>query len=232
MAQGKKYDEEIRTKAFVMLGAGQTRSSVAKALDLPYTTIATWEKQWLKESEKKAQKEKNEALGANCGQSGTPVPTDNGECACPHKESGTPRTSSPTDNAEAHSSSGYEETTVDGMSLVELRQSKKDKFVDDAWRMLDDAKCLLERRLKRALEDEDKLDEILDAFAEMEDEKGNGLSDKALRELYRKFSALKLEDVRALSTVLGTLYDKQALAAKDATQIVGGTIGVLKFEEM
>jgi hypothetical protein len=118
------------------------------------------------------------------------------------------------------------------MSLVELRQAKKDKFADDAWRMLDDAKCLLERRLKRALEEEDKLDEILDAFADMEDEQGNGLSEKALRELYRKFSSLKLEDIRALSTVLGTLYDKQALAAKDATQIVGGTIGVLKFEEL
>lgn len=211
MAQGKKYDEEIRTKAFVMLGAGQTRSSVAKALNLPYTTVATWEKQWLKEAEKKAQRQKNEAMGANCGQSGTPVPTD---------------------NSEERSAIGYDETTVDGKSLVELRQLKKDKFVDDAWAMLEDAKSLLARKLKRALEDEDKLDEILDAFENMEDEQGNGLSDKALRELYRKFSALKLEDVRALSTVVGTLYDKQALAAKEATQIVGGTIGVLKFEEL
>ena len=145
------------------------------------------------------------------GQSGTPVPTDDGK---------------------ERSSIGYDETNVDGMSLVELRQLKKDKFVDEAWEMIEDAKSLLARKLKRALEDEDKLDEILDAFANMEDEQGNGLSDKAIRELYRKFSALKLEDVRALSTVVGTLYDKQALAAKEATQIVGGTIGVLKFEDL
>lgn len=224
MAQGKKYDEEIRTKAFVMLGAGQTRSSVASALNLPYTTVATWEKQWLKEAEKKAQREKNEAVGDRVGDTERTV----GD-ACPYKEGGT---SSPADNAEGRSSSGYDETTVDGKSLVELRQLKKDKFVDDAWAMLEDAKNLLARKLKRALEDEDTLDEILDAFENMEDEQGNGLSDKALRELYRKFSALKLEDVRALSTVVGTLYDKQALAAKEVTQIVGGTIGVLKFEEL
>ena len=218
MAQGKKYDEETRTKAFVMLGAGQTRSSVARALNLPYTTVATWEKQWLKEAEKKAQREKNEAVGGCVGDTERTV-----EDACPYKED---------EAGEPRGSNGYEETTVDGKSLVELRQLKKDKFVDDAWAMLEDAKSLLERRLKRALEDEDKLDEILDAFADMEDEQGNGLSDKALRELYRKFSALKLEDVRALSTVLGTLYDKQALAAKEATQILGGGVGLLRWEDM
>ena len=146
MAQGKKYDEEIRTKAFVMLGAGQTRSSVAKALELPYTTVATWEKQWLKEAEKKAQREKNEAVGANCGQSGTPVPTGDEK----YGQSGTPV---PTDDGKERSSSGYEETTVEGMTLVELRQLKKDKFVDDAWAMLEDAKSLLARKLKRALEE-------------------------------------------------------------------------------
>ena len=51
------------------------------------------------------------------------------------------------------------------------------------------------------------------------------------RSLYSKISAIKIENVRELSTVLGTLYDKQALANKEATAIVEGDIKVKKFED-
>nr|DAI27434.1 MAG TPA: hypothetical protein [Caudoviricetes sp.] len=44
-------------------------------------------------------------------------------------------------------------------------------------------------------------------------------------------SAIKIESVKELAVVLGTLYDKQALANKEATAIVEGNIAVKKFED-
>ena len=46
-----------------------------------------------------------------------------------------------------------------------------------------------------------------------------------------KLAKIKVEDVKSLATVLGTLYDKQALANKEATAIVEGSITVKKFED-
>lgn len=39
-------------------------------------------------------------------------------------------------------------------------------------------------------------------------------------------------EISKISTVLGTLYDKQALANKEATQIIDGQISMKRFEDM
>lgn len=39
-------------------------------------------------------------------------------------------------------------------------------------------------------------------------------------------------DYREISTVVGTLYDKQALAANEPTNVVGGSVEVKKFEDL
>ena len=39
-------------------------------------------------------------------------------------------------------------------------------------------------------------------------------------------------DVKSLSTVLGTIYDKQALATGDPTNIVDGEVEITKFEDL
>ena len=236
MAQGKKYDEEIRVRAFAMLGAGKNCAYVAKALELPYSTVKTWEKNWLRESEKKSQAAKNEAVSV-CGEEvegeqeedftkQNPLHTSSVACGSTFPNGGRLE-------SVPHSPNGYEETNIDGMNLAELRQKKKEQFADDAWRMIDKTRSLLERRLDRAIEDEDKLDALLCEFENIGSE-GNGksLTDAQLRDLYRRFAGLKLEDARSLSTILGTLYDKQALANKEATQILGGGVGLLRWEDM
>ena len=101
--------------------------------------------------------------------------------------------------------------------IVKLRQKKKEQFVEDAWRLVDKVKTILERRLDRAIQSEDKMDELLEEILQLDYKQ---LTVQQRKALYRRISALKIEDIKALSTVLGTLYDKQALANKEATQIV------------
>lgn len=216
MAQGKKYNDDVREKAFALLALNNNCAYVAQALDLPYTTVKTWERKWLREAEEKAK---------------APQPTPSA-ISMPEGEGSVGDGKRASDSASGNSRCYDEVTNDEGLNLVELRQRKKEEFVNNAWRMLDSAQSLLERRLMRAIAEEDKLDALLDAFENIKYEDNKGLSDKALRELYGKFSVLKLEDIRALSTVLGTLYDKQALASKEPTTIVDGAVEVKKFEEM
>ena len=102
-------------------------------------------------------------------------------------------------------------------TVAKLRQKKKEKFVEDAWRLVDKVKTILERRLDRAIQSEDKMDELLEEILQLDYKQ---LTVQQRKALYTRISALKIEDIKALSTVLGTLYDKQALANKEATQIV------------
>lgn len=108
----------------------------------------------------------------------------------------------------------------------ELRQKKKEQFVDDAWRLIDISKNILEKRLKRANESEDELDLMMNELGERGD-----MTEKERRKLQTKLESLKIEDISKLAVVLGTIYDKQALASKEATSIVEGNIAVKKFED-
>lgn len=120
----------------------------------------------------------------------------------------------------------WKEEGPDNDGLEELRRRKKETFVQSAWDIMDGATSLIQRRVNRALFDEDKLDKLLDEIDNLT------LTDEERRRLYSRFSALKLENVRELATVLGTLYDKQALANKEATVNVGGELSFRKFEDI
>lgn len=113
-------------------------------------------------------------------------------------------------------------------TIAELRQENKKRFVDDAWRLINKTKTLLERRLDRALTNEDELDELLDEICKLDNKE---LSNEQRKALYSKIKTLKLEQTKELAVVLGTLYDKQALANKEATAIIDGNITFKKFED-
>ncbi len=116
----------------------------------------------------------------------------------------------------------------DGDYIEELRRKKKELFVNDAWDIIAGGTNLLQRRINRAMFNEDALDKLLDEIKLL----GDNLSEYERQNLYRRFSALKLENIRELATVLGTLYDKQALANKEPTLNVGGELGFRKFEDI
>ncbi len=120
-----------------------------------------------------------------------------------------------------------EELGKSEQELEQLRQDNKKQFINNAWDIISKAQNLLERRLNRAIECEDEIDRLIDELIEDDD-----LGEQQRKAILSKLKSLKLEDTRELSTVLGTLYDKQALANKEATSIVEGNIGVKKFEDL
>lgn len=85
-----------------------------------------------------------------------------------------------------------------GDSFVRLREKRKEKFINDSWKLIDKCNTLIDRKLQKALDrgDEDKT------------------------------------DIGKLTNILGTLYDKQALANKEATTIVDGNVALRKFEDL
>lgn len=113
-------------------------------------------------------------------------------------------------------------------SIAKLRQKKKEDFINDAWKLIDLSKGVLEKRLTRARDNEEALDELVDEICKLD---YKTLTSQQRQALYMKLAKIKVEDVKSLATVLGTLYDKQALANKEATAIVEGSITVKKFED-
>lgn len=129
MAKGKKYNDDIREKAFALLACNNNVAYIAEKLNLPQSTIRSW---------------RNEFNSA-------------------------PK------NEEA-------------VNFVELRAKFREKFVADAWEIINKCSRLMQRNLDKALSDEEAPE----------------------------------PDLAKLSTVLGTVYDKQALSNREATEIVGG----------
>lgn len=183
--RGKKFNDDIKEKAFALLATNNNAKVVADTLGLKYTTVKTWEKKFLKEAEEQ-QKVKAEAEN----------------------------------NQEAEDN---QDTNLRTENLVELRNKKKKEFVDSSWNIISKAQTLLERRITRALEKEDELDSLV---TEIEQLDYKDLSQEQRKALHRKMAAIKVEDVGKLATMLGTLYDKQALANNEATSKVDGVIRI------
>lgn len=104
--------------------------------------------------------------------------------------------------------------------FAKLRNEKKKAFVEKAWSIMEKANQLLERKLDRALNKEKELDDALDELYEETDFEKKKDREKYLR-VARKVDSLKMENIGQLSTVIGTLYDKQALINKEATVGLG-----------
>ncbi len=113
-------------------------------------------------------------------------------------------------------------------NIAKLRQKKKEDFINDAWKLIDLSKGVLEKRLTRAMDNEEALDELVEEISKLD---YKTLTSQQRQALYMKLAKIKVDDVKSLATVLGTLYDKQALANKEATAIVEESITVKKFED-
>lgn len=120
-------------------------------------------------------------------------------------------------------------TQSDEENLVELRAKKKEEFVRKAWRSIALSQTLLERRLERAVEQEASIDDLMRLVDSSARE--TGLSEAGKKALLNNVAQLRCDDLGKIATVLGTLYDKQALAMKEATEIVEGEIKLKKFED-
>lgn len=101
--------------------------------------------------------------------------------------------------------------------FVKLRNEKMSEFSERASEIIQKGLTLLDKRLDRAIAQEEDLDVLMDAiFATDKDE----LSQDEKNRLVCKIRALQLQDIRAITTAIGTLYDKRALAEGKATENV------------
>lgn len=59
MAQGKKYGDDVKERAYALLATGDNPQTVAKKMNLPYTTVKTWYYKWIKSDKKTDESEEN-----------------------------------------------------------------------------------------------------------------------------------------------------------------------------
>jgi len=118
---------------------------------------------------------------------------------------------------------------LDTSELAGVRKLKKQEFVNCAWNIIGMANKLLSRRLTRSVEQEDAIDALL-ALAEEEILSIEGITpseiNSKMKKIHMQIAELRLEDITKLSTTLGTLYDKQALASNEATQNINATVSI------
>ena len=109
----------------------------------------------------------------------------------------------------------------DKPEFVTLRNEKMNEFSRRASEIIQKGLTLLNRRFDRALSSEADLDVLIDEiFATKKEE----LTQDEKNKLVNKIRALQLQDIKAITTAIGTLFDKKALAdgkPTERTEIVG-----------
>lgn len=111
-------------------------------------------------------------------------------------------------------------------ALEDIRKAHKEVFIAEAWGIIGDTQEVLRRRLRRAIDSEDAIDELVRI---VEDVSEDDMSDTEKSLLIKKLRAISCEDLSKLAAVMGTMYDKAALASKEATAILGGSLRLEDF---
>lgn len=110
--------------------------------------------------------------------------------------------------------------------FAKLCIDKKEEFANKATRIIDKATTLLEQKIDIALEQQEELNKILDDVMDLKDKDANYKRKKALA---NKIEALQLNRLSELTTAVGTLYDKRALAQGEST--INNTITINMSKE-
>lgn len=105
----------------------------------------------------------------------------------------------------------------DKPEFVKLCDEKREDFSKQASEIIQKGLALLNRRFDRALASEEDLDVLID---EIYDTPKTSLSQDEKNRLISKIRALQLHDVKAITTALGTLFDKRAMAEGKPTDNV------------
>ena len=97
----------------------------------------------------------------------------------------------------------------DKPEFVKLRNEKMNEFSNRASEIIQKGLTLLNKRLDRAIASEEDLDVLIDEIFNTDRDE---LSQDEKNRLVNKIRALQLQDIKAITTAIGTLYDKKALA--------------------
>lgn len=100
----------------------------------------------------------------------------------------------------------------------ELRTQTEKAFAQKTTEIIEKGLILLNKRLNRAIEHEEDLDDLIDEVWDMDDDE---MSFKEKDKLVTKIKTLQLQNIKDITTAIGTLYDKRALSKGESTQNVG-----------
>lgn len=124
--------------------------------------------------------------------------------------------------AETARQLGLAKSTVKGWidkkepdALEQARTEKRMEFVDKASAIIDKGLKLLDRRINTALEHEDELDALIDEIFSSDKEE---ISPEEKKMLVSKIRSLQVQKLGEITTAIGTLYDKRALARGESTE--------------
>lgn len=115
---------------------------------------------------------------------------------------------------------------AEDLDLEALRQKQKEKFIAEAWQIIADAQTVIGRRLLRAIDSEDAIDRLIGEVEATPDEE---LSRDARASLIRKLQAIRLDDLSKVAVVMGTMYDKAALASREVADGAGDSDSLENF---
>lgn len=112
-------------------------------------------------------------------------------------------------------------------TFKELRTLNQEKFIADAGEIVSMSQQLVKHDLSYALAHRAKIDRAIEVLCAL----GERISPQELKLCVKVLTEFKLPDIGKLSSVMGTMYDKRALAKGEPTENIGGT-AIIKFEDM
>lgn len=98
---------------------------------------------------------------------------------------------------------------------VKIQQQKKEDFVNRSNRIIDKMTNLLDRRVTRALDKEDEIDETIDFILDIDEnaeDKDEKMTYKEKINLVKKLNKISINNMNEITTSLGTIYDKTRIA--------------------
>ena len=106
--------------------------------------------------------------------------------------------------------------------FAKQRNENKKNFLDKAWKLINDSVDVAQKRVGRSKDLEDNIDIVAKAIKDNAEgiAKDTGLGYFDLVNLVKELHAMKSPKISELSTLIGTMYDKQALASDEATENV------------
>lgn len=116
----------------------------------------------------------------------------------------------------------------DKPEFEKLCNEKKADFAEKATDIINKGMRLLDRRFERAIEQEENFDVLINEIFATDREEIS--QDEKIR-LVNKLRALQLHDIKAITTAIGTMYDKRALAKGEATENTRNTIEIIMPDE-
>jgi hypothetical protein len=103
----------------------------------------------------------------------------------------------------------------------------QERFIAEAGEIVVMSQQLVKHNLTCALEHRERIDRAIDVLVAC----GEAITPQELKACVKVLTELKQPDIGKLSSVMGTMYDKRALARGEPTENIGG-MAIIRFEDM